>query len=53
MNVQIRTITKDLHEVIVTTDNTTTVETHYDIHLRELKDSLESVIEDIEIALGG
>ena len=51
MNIRIRTIAPDLHEVEIEVDGTTIRDTNYDIHLKELREKLVGAIEDIDSAL--
>jgi len=51
VDIKLRTVVKDLHELTVTIDSTTAVETCYDIHLIDLKENLEGILEDITFAL--
>ena len=51
MKIEIRTLSKNLHEITVITDNATLVDTYYSVHLRDLKEHLEDVVDDIDYIL--
>lgn len=53
MKIEIRTLGTDFHEVTVTTDNTVTIETHYNTDLIALKEELEGALEYIECTFRG